>query len=179
MHARWRVLVEVAAERGDSSSFSTLGRTLPYVARMLLPNVGTRADRDQFYYWRRLLQHIAWKRGCASDWLEYKLGTMLHREDGPAREFVNGKREWWLYGKRHRRSGPAVIHPQGTQEWWMNGVLHRENGPAIVTTNTATHVCMYFRHGHLHRIDKRKIVQHGDQFGYERYTAWHDDGTSR
>lgn len=175
MHARWRVVLEVSAERGDSFSFLTLERALPQVARLVLCHHDrVCANRDEYNYWLRLLKQVDWKRGCASDWVEYKFGTLLHREDGPAREFANGKREWWLYGKRHRQSGPAVIHPQGTQEWWMNGVLHRENGPAIVTTNTATHVCMYYGHGHLYRIDERKIVQCDDQFGYERFTTWLD-----
>ncbi len=29
-------------------------------------------------------------------------GSQLHREDGPAVEYVNGKQEWWRNGKRVR-----------------------------------------------------------------------------
>ncbi len=29
-------------------------------------------------------------------------GSQLHREDGPAVEYVNGKQEWWHNGKRVR-----------------------------------------------------------------------------
>jgi hypothetical protein len=31
-----------------------------------------------------------------------------HRLDGPAAEYSNGHKEWWVGGKRHRTDGPAV-----------------------------------------------------------------------
>jgi len=54
----------------------------------------------------------------------------LHREDGPAVEFSDGYKEWWINGLRHRADGPAIEHPNGAKEWWYNGCLHREDGPA-------------------------------------------------
>ena len=40
----------------------------------------------------------------------YKNGdqSILHREDGPAVEYNNGIKFWYLHGKRHRADGPAV-----------------------------------------------------------------------
>lgn len=32
----------------------------------------------------------------------------LHREGGPAIEWANGIKEWWIHGKPHRADGPAV-----------------------------------------------------------------------
>jgi len=55
----------------------------------------------------------------------------LHREDGPAVEWVNGAKEWWVDDKRHRKDGPAVEHTNGGKSWYINGKRHREDGPAI------------------------------------------------
>ena len=59
----------------------------------------------------------------------------LHREDGPAVEWVNGDREWWSNGDLHREGGPAVEHADGHKEWFLNGSLHREDGPAVEYAN--------------------------------------------
>jgi hypothetical protein len=44
----------------------------------------------------------------------------LHREDGPAIEWSNGTKEWWLDGKRHREDGPAVEYAHGDKEWYVD-----------------------------------------------------------
>ena len=54
-----------------------------------------------------------------------------HREDGPAVEWGNGDKSWWLNDLRHREDGPAIEYSNGNKEWWLSGQLHRENGPAI------------------------------------------------
>ena len=56
---------------------------------------------------------------------------LRHREDGPAVEWSNGTKSWWVDGKRHREDGPAVEYSSGTKEWCINGKRHREGGPAI------------------------------------------------
>lgn len=48
------------------------------------------------------------------------LAGQCHRTDGPAVEYADGTREWWLRGKRHRPDGPAVEHADGDKEWWLN-----------------------------------------------------------
>ena len=50
----------------------------------------------------------------------------LHREDGPAVEYINGYKEWYLNGKRHREDGPAVELANGTKYWYLNGEYHTE-----------------------------------------------------
>jgi hypothetical protein len=57
--------------------------------------------------------------------------TILHREDGPAIEFANGSKEWWLNNRLHREDGPAIENANGSKSWWINGKRHREDGPAI------------------------------------------------
>jgi hypothetical protein len=55
----------------------------------------------------------------------------LHREDGPAVEYANGNKAWYLNGKLHREDGPAIERADGTKEWWLDDKRHREDGPAI------------------------------------------------
>lgn len=55
----------------------------------------------------------------------------LHREDGPAKEHINGTKSWWIHGKRHREDGPAHESANGSKFWYQNGKLHRLDGPAI------------------------------------------------
>ena len=55
----------------------------------------------------------------------------LHRTDGPAIEYVDGTRKWYLNGERHREDDPAVEYVDGTREWYLNGERHRTDGPAV------------------------------------------------
>ena len=45
----------------------------------------------------------------------------LHREDGPAFEYADGTKAWYLNGERHREDGPAVEDANGHKEWYLNG----------------------------------------------------------
>lgn len=51
---------------------------------------------------------------------------LLHREDGPAVEWPNRRKEWFLNGKRHREDGPAYIESDGSKEWYINDVQYTE-----------------------------------------------------
>jgi len=53
-----------------------------------------------------------------------------HREDGPALEYANGDKVWFLNGECHREDGPACEGANGTKKWFLNGECHREDGPA-------------------------------------------------
>jgi hypothetical protein len=66
---------------------------------------------------------------------EWFLNGKLHREDGPAVEYVNGDKYWYLNGKLHREDGPAIERANGYKAWCLNGKLHREDGPAIEYTD--------------------------------------------
>ena len=46
---------------------------------------------------------------------------ILHREDGPAVEWWDGSKEWYLNGKRHREDGPAIEYFFGNKYWYLNG----------------------------------------------------------
>ena len=47
--------------------------------------------------------------------------NQLHREDGPAIEWADGSKEYWLNGMLHREDGPAVELADGSKEYWLNG----------------------------------------------------------
>ena len=51
-----------------------------------------------------------------------------HREenDGPAVEYFDGSKEWFLNGVLHRENGPAVEYANGYKEWYINGLEHTE-----------------------------------------------------
>ena len=77
------------------------------------------------------------------------LNGRLHREDGPACEYVDGYKEWYLNGKLfskewtngnkgwylndklHREDGPAYEYADGSKHWYLNGDYHREDGPTF------------------------------------------------
>ena len=75
---------------------------------------------------------------------------LLHRVDGPAMEWNNGSKEWWLNGKRHRVDGSAIEWDNGDKEWYLNGKRHRVDGPAIEWADGDK---SWYLNGKLHRID--------------------------
>jgi hypothetical protein len=47
--------------------------------------------------------------------------TIFHREDGPAVEYADGDKFWYINGKRHREDGPAMEYTDGAKFWYING----------------------------------------------------------
>lgn len=72
-----------------------------------------------------------------------------HRLDGPAREFNNGTKEWWVDGSLHREDGPAIDGPQG-KFWFVRGLYHRTDGPAIEWADGSKE---WHVNGLRHRVD--------------------------
>ena len=58
-----------------------------------------------------------------------KIGQ-YHREDGPAIEYFNGNKCWYINDQLHREDGPAIEYTNGDKVWYINGQPHREDGPA-------------------------------------------------
>jgi len=50
----------------------------------------------------------------------YKNGK-LHRDDGPAIEYVWGDKSWYVNGLKTREDGPADDRIDGTKYWWHQG----------------------------------------------------------
>jgi hypothetical protein len=63
---------------------------------------------------------------------EWRVNGELHRTDGPAIIWADGRQEWHVNGLPHRTDGPALIRADGAQAWYINGKLHRSGGPAVI-----------------------------------------------
>jgi len=61
----------------------------------------------------------------------------LHREGGPAVEYINGTKYWFINGLVHREGAPAIEYGNGRKEWWIHGLKHKTDGPAIEWANGA------------------------------------------
>ena len=85
----------------------------------------------------------------------YKQYDLMHREDGPARIWSCGCKEWFVDNERHRMDGPAVRNCSGQEEWYYENELHRINGPARVFGNGREE---WYRHGVLHRVGGPAVV---------------------
>jgi hypothetical protein len=44
-----------------------------------------------------------------------------HRTLGPAVEWPDGTKVWYLNGQFHRTDGPAIEYADGTKVWFLNG----------------------------------------------------------
>ena len=60
------------------------------------------------------------KKGHKSYYFDREM-KILHREDGPAVEYSDGDRVWYLNGIRHREDGPAIEWGDGNRWWYLNG----------------------------------------------------------
>lgn len=58
---------------------------------------------------RRGIDCIEWRNDCGQ----------LHRLDGPARIWSDGRKSWWINGQRHRLDGPAIEGPE-INTWYFN-----------------------------------------------------------
>lgn len=74
----------------------------------------------------------------------------IHREDGPAIEYTNGDKYWYINGDAHREDGPAIEREGACTAWLMNGLFHREDGPAVEYGDGEKH---WYINGRLHRED--------------------------
>jgi hypothetical protein len=98
--------------------------------------------------------------------IEHYQNGKLHRENGPAKEFVNGRKEWWWNGKLHRVDGPAIETADNSyQAWHYHGLLHRDGQPAIIerTDNENGEFKEQWWHwGQLHREDGPAYIDEED-----------------
>ena len=78
-------------------------------------------DGDKFYY-------------------KDKQMKIRHREDGPAIEWNDGNKSWYINGNLHREDGPAVEWNDGSKSWYLNGEylseeeFNLQTAPEIVLT---------------------------------------------
>ena len=92
--------------------------------------------------------------GPAIEWLDgskqWFVDGKLHRMDGPAIEYADGRNLWFVNGELHRTDGPAVEWSDGRKAWYVNGKLHRSDGPAVEYADGSK---QWWVNSHLHRLD--------------------------
>lgn len=59
----------------------------------------------------------------------------LHRRNGPAEVFENGRYGWFEHGKIHRVGGPAIKLMDGSEFYMEDNKFHRLDGPAFISKN--------------------------------------------
>jgi len=63
-----------------------------------------------------------------------KAMNIRHRHDGPAVEWADGSKTWYVNDKRHHLDGPAIVYRNGEKEWYVDDVFIMyldENGQII------------------------------------------------
>lgn len=55
------------------------------------------------------------------EYKSWRLNGNLHRINGPAVEYFDGRKFWYKNGLLHRLDGPAVEYPDGRKYWLLNG----------------------------------------------------------
>ena len=99
----------------------------------------------------------------------YNDNGILHRDNGPAVENINGDKVWYQNGKIHRRSDkPALVKINGTKEWYKNDELHRRGDkPAIITRSGDK---FWYKKGKLDRGEDRPAViyKNGTMYWYKK-----------
>lgn len=97
---------------------------------------------------------------------EHRVNGLLHCEDGPAIEYVNGTRKWYRNGLLHREDAPAIEYWDDiSKEWWVNGIQHREDGPAVIHANIPSYTCgrkIWMLHGKMYRKDDGPVMEWSD-----------------
>lgn len=134
--------------------------------------------------------------------LWYK-GDKLHREDGPAITYADGRQKWYKNGVLikpgknkdksvhkvsadgsklcykedgllHRKDGPAVIYHNGNQAWYKEGKIHRDDGPAVIYPNGEQ---FWYKEGKHHREGGPAIIRpNGEQVWYKEGKLHREDG---
>ena len=59
-------------------------------------------------------------------WYKDAKCNILHRENGPAVEYMSGNKFWYQDGELHRTDGPAAEWADGNEFWYINGCLMSE-----------------------------------------------------
>jgi hypothetical protein len=63
--------------------------------------------------------HINWRGD--KRYFKDKEMTIYHRIDGPAIEWADGDKEWYVDDKLHRLDGPAIEYANGDKYWYVDG----------------------------------------------------------
>jgi len=108
----------------------------------------------------------------------------LHREDGPAVEWHDGTKHWYINNKLHREDGPAVERFDGSKFWYLNGSPYIEedwkkelNKPIFCMTDGKGNKYWKNKQGQAHREDGPAYeYAGGSKFWYINGVRHREDG---
>jgi len=69
--------------------------------------------------------------------IKYYINDELHREDGPAIEYADGRKWYYINDELHREDGPAIEYADGRKWYYINGKylteqeFNNRNNPCI------------------------------------------------
>ena len=103
----------------------------------------------------------------------YKDGA-LHRTDGPAVIWSDGRKEWWEDGSlTNVRCIPNEMTDDMASFWFKNGIFHRKDGPAV---SSGWGYEAYYVYGKPHRIGGPAIIWPNVHNGSTSRKEWWVDG---
>ena len=88
----------------------------------------------------------------------YNHNDELHNPNGPAVEYPDGSKKYFINGEPHRADGPALEWADRSKLYYIDGELHRTDGPAYEDEDGDK---LYCKHGKLHRTDGPAYIMHG------------------
>jgi hypothetical protein len=71
---------------------------------------------------REAMTKYYYKDGTTSS--EHNTSKQLHRIDGPAVEYADGSKSWYVDDLLHRVDGPAIEWSNGSKSWWVDDELY-------------------------------------------------------
>lgn len=92
---------------------------------------------------------------------EWRLNGLLHNENGPARTYSNGTKQYYKHGYLHRTDGPAVeAHHEHFIKYvyYVDGMMHNENGPAYIERGNYSVLLKHFYMDKLHNLQGPAIL---------------------
>jgi hypothetical protein len=120
------------------------------------------------------------------DRIEYYYEGKLHRDnDLPAREFTNGTKVWYQYGKFHRLDGPAYECLDGYKEWYIEGIEYTEEEWKIKVLELSKYEVKkfdnrieYYYEGKLHRNNDLPAIEYknGSKYWFQNGKLHRDNG---
>lgn len=103
--------------------------------------------------------------------IHYKIGRILHREDGPALITSNGLEVWFFNGLIHREDGPAIkcstanLGVYSSPNYWLNGKCHFLSGRRSLGDQKCGFKAWYLN-GVVHRVGGPAIEYDNGSFEY-------------
>ncbi len=61
-----------------------------------------------------------WNSKCGA-WMWRNNEGQIHRDNGPAVEYIHGCKFWYFNDKFHRTDGPAIEFADGEKQWYIEG----------------------------------------------------------